>query len=329
VLFIAHNFSERFRFYSELEVEHALVGGGKPGEVGLEQAFVDWKLGGEEFGIRGGIVLVPMGIINQWHEPPIFHGVERPMVDKVLIPTTWREAAIGIFGEPVEGLRYEAYLMSGLDASSFSAGSGIRGGRQAIAQAQTNGFAGAARVEYEPTLGVLVGGSLYYGHAGPNADLYDAQGDALELDVPVFGATADARGRWRGVEARAMYAVFNIGETEELRMAYDDQGNVVGPDVGRSLMGGYAEVAYDVLHTLGSTQQLLPFVRFEYYDTLAGIEGRQRVDADDNRQVTDLVVGLSYRPVPAVVGKLDFIQRTPGGDADAVQILNAGIGFMF
>ena len=163
VVYLGRQFDANIRFYSEIEIEHSIAGDGKVGEVAIEQAFVEYQLADESsafgvFGIRAGIVLVPMGIINQWHEPPIFHGVERPKTDTVIIPSTWREGGVGIVGELAEGLRYELYLVGGLDASGFSAATGLRGGRQKVSDAITNSWAITGRVEFEPKLGVVVGG---------------------------------------------------------------------------------------------------------------------------------------------------------------------------
>ncbi|MDD9933114.1 MAG: hypothetical protein OXT09_05900, partial [Myxococcales bacterium] len=329
VLFVTHNFSPELRFYSEFEVEHALVGDGKPGEVGIEQAYVDYLLAGDALGVRAGIVLVPMGIINQWHEPPIFHGVERPNVDKVIIPSTWREGGVGIFGEPSEGLRYELYVTGGLDAGSFRARDGIRAGRQKVAEASASGPAVTGRLEYEPTLGLIAGVAGYYGQAGPNAELFDTDGGELELDVPVLGVSGDVRGRYQGLEARGTVVFFSIGETDELRGAADADGNDLAIDVGSQLYGAYGELAYDLLFTSATEQQLLPFVRVERYDTMAKIEGRDETAVDEAFGITELVFGLSYRPHPSVVFKGDYILKTPDGDADTVGQLDLGVGAMF
>jgi hypothetical protein len=332
VLFVAHNFTDRMRFYSELEVEHALVGGDEPGEVGVEQAYVEWDLVDPKIAsLRAGIVLVPMGIVNQWHEPPIFNGVERPMVDKVIIPSTWREAAVGVVGEPIEGLRYEAYVMSGLDPLGFSAGSGIRGGRQKVAEARSTGLAFAGRVELEPMLSTVIGASGYAGLAGPNADIFDAMGNEVDPNVPVVGGAIDARTRWNGLEARGELASWQIGDTGDLRTAVDADGDAIGTDVGSTIMGGYAEVGYNLFRFLPEmTQQLVGFFRFERYDTLFKVTDRARNDAtDDPRGAADYVVGVTYRPIPQVVFKGDFILRNPDGPDNHSKILSLGVGTMF
>lgn len=330
VIFIAHNMTDRIRWYSEVEVEHTLVGDGKPGEVGVEQAYVEWDLLDDKMlSLRTGIVLVPMGIVNQWHEPPIFNGVERPRVDSVIVPSTWREAAVGVAGQPVEGLRYEAYLMSGLNPLGFSAGSGLRGGRQKVAEARTDGLAFAARVEYEPMLSTVVGASAYAGFAGPNADLFDGAMQPVDITLPILGGGLDARTRWNGIEARGQFVSWQLGDTGDLRAAFDGDGNPA-PDIGSTILGGYAELGYNVLHTTGLEQALVPFFRFERYDTLFKVVDRPRNAAtDDPRGATDLVLGVSYRPITSVVFKGDATLRNPDGGDNHAWLLNAGVGLMF
>jgi len=333
VLFIAHSFGQDVRFYSELEIEHAFAGDGLPGEVGVEQAYVDWMFAGDRLGLRAGVVLVPMGTINQWHEPPIFHGVERPMVDKVVIPTTWREGGVGLFGEPAEGLRFEAYVMSGLDPLGFSASNGLRKGRQQVAKARADGLAFAGRLEYEPSLGWINGLSVYASLAGPNGGELsrvtgvDMAGDPVfesyDLDVPILGLSADTRLRKAGFEARALVAMFLLGDTEELAQASDEDGESLGVSPSPTILGGYAEVAYDVLHTASTEQQLLPFARLEYYDTSFG-----HPTLDGELATVDVVLGLSYRPIPQLVFKGDVGLRMPD-QADRTTLVNLGAGWMF
>ena len=317
VLFFAHRFNDKIKFYSELEVEHALVGDGKPGEVGLEQAFVDWTLiGDNSLTLRIGIMLVPMGIINQWHEPPIFNGVERPQVDTVIIPSTWREAGIGIVGEPIDGLRYEIYLMSGLDASNFSGRNGLRDGRQKVAEATTNGPAFSGRVEYEPTLGMVTGLSIYFGLSGANTD-------AVSERVAVTGVSADWRVVKKGFEARAMASYFHVGDTNALRQVPTGETDPVS-DAGSDLFGAYAELGYNVFNRCDTEHALVPFVRVEYYDTTLG----ESDDAFDLPAVVDASMGLSFRPIPQLAFKGDFLIRRPSS-GKGENVLNLGVGWMF
>ena len=331
VLFLGYSFSDAIRFQSEVEVEHAFAGDGKPGEVAVEQAFVDWDLVGRALTLRTGIVLVPMGLINQTHEPPTFHGVERPNVERNIIPSTWREGGIGFVGQIGDTFRYQAYLVGGLDASGFSTGSGIRGGRQSVAEARADGLAFTGAVSFRPIVGLDLGLSGYVGDAGANAGpLFDGDGAELDLSVMTAGVAAHAQYKGHGLEAKALFATFFIGDTDALRTAKDAAGVDAGADAPSRTQGGYVEVAYNVLQPLESTRiQLLPFVRAEYYDTAAAFEGRDSTDADDNRAVTDVVVGLTLRPVPQLAFKADAIFRSYGGDREGDTLVNLGVGYNF
>src|SRR6476646_11718383 len=130
VLLFNHSFTDRIRFVGELEVEHAFVEGlEQSGELELEQAYLD-ILVTRPFNVRAGMILVPIGIINERHEPPVYQGVERPFVDTVIVPTTWFETGAGVHGEIGTGFRYRAYVMAPLNALEFSADEGVREGRQ-------------------------------------------------------------------------------------------------------------------------------------------------------------------------------------------------------
>ena len=107
VLFVGHNFTDRIRFYSEVEVEHAVSSAEDAGEVEIEQAYLDGLLS-RRLNLRAGLILMPVGIINVYHEPPTFNGVDRPEVDTLIIPSTWREPGFGIFGELTTGVALPA-----------------------------------------------------------------------------------------------------------------------------------------------------------------------------------------------------------------------------
>ena len=96
-----YKFSEKVQFVTEVEFEHVK-------EVYVEQAFVNYNVA-NNFNIRGGLMLVPMGIVNEYHEPKTFNGTERPAVDNVIVPNTWREIGIGVNGRiPNMNLGYQA-----------------------------------------------------------------------------------------------------------------------------------------------------------------------------------------------------------------------------
>ena len=165
VLLLSHAFSPRLRFVGELDLEHAFVEGlEESGELELEQAYVDFLLS-RRVNIRAGMVLVPIGIINERHEPPVYNGVERPFVDTVIIPSTWFEAGAGVHGTLGRGFRYRAYALAPLNALEFSADEGIRGGRQKGSQADVRNVAFAGRLEYLGLRNLTLGASVWTGES--------------------------------------------------------------------------------------------------------------------------------------------------------------------
>ena len=322
VLFFAHRFNDRFQFYSEVELEHAFVaeGGGvaSPGSIQIEQAFIDWRLlkgPSEALYLRAGAVLVPMGIVNQWHEPPIFNGVERPQVDRVIIPSTWREGGVGIWGQPKDGIRYEFYVMSGLDASGFSGSSGLRGGRLKITQAELNGPAFVGRIEWEPILGMVLGMSPYFGLAGPQ--------ELAGVNVKVGGISGDWRVIRKGFESRAVIAYFHVSDTDTLRVIPPGE-TVPTSTVGSNLFGAYGELGYNVLHYVDTEMALVPFVRVDYYDTTF----QESDPAFDLPAFVVPTIGLTYRPIPQVVFKVDYQYERPS-TGEIANRWNVGVGYMF
>jgi hypothetical protein len=322
VLFFAHRFNDRFQFYSEVELEHAFVAESGsvaiPGEVAIEQAFIDWRLlkgASQAIYLRAGVILVPMGIINQWHEPPIFNGVERPQVDRVIIPTTWREGGIGIWGQPNDRFRYELYVLGGLDASGFSGSSGLRGGRLKVTEAVLNGPAFAGRVEWEPILGMILGLSPYFGLAGPR--------DLADVNVKVPGVSGDWRTLRKGFESRFLIAYFHVSDTDGLREIPPGETEPTST-VGSNLFGVYGELGYNVLYDVDTEMALVPFVRVDYYDTTL----RESDAAFDLPAFVVPTIGLSYRPIPQVVFKFDYQYEVPSTGLTANR-WNVGVGWMF
>src|SRR5258705_9917550 len=207
VLLFGHSFSDRIKFWSELEVEHAIVEGGEEsGEVALEQAYLDFLIK-PAFNLRAGMMLTPVGIINERHEPPAFNGVERPFVETVIIPTTWRELGFGFPGDLGRGFRYRAYLTSSLDASRFDAATGITGGRTAGFNASFRNPAKVARLEYAGVRRMTLGTSIYSGHAGFNTP---------GVNPGVTIAEVDGRYSFRRFDFRGLFANTWISRAGEL-----------------------------------------------------------------------------------------------------------------
>jgi hypothetical protein len=302
VLFVGHNFNERIRFYSELEVEHAVASSTDKGEFEVEQAYLD-GLFTRHFNLRAGLIIMPVGIINVYHEPPTFNGVDRPDVDTLVIPSTWREAGFGAFGEITEGLSYQVYLTSGFNANGFTAESGIAEGHQEAQLASASTFGAVARLTYEPMLATIFGVSAYGGTSGNT--LHDTVGN-----VPLGLFEADARTRYRGFTARAEVAFLFIGDTGALNTAFaSPTGTAEQMDaiaVASQLRGGYVEAGYNVLRLLapGTMQDVTAFFRYDYANTQASVAAGFMANPALIRYTE--TVGLVYRPIPEVGIKADY-----------------------
>ena len=300
VLFVGHNFNERIRFYSELEVEHAVASSDDQGEFEVEQAYLD-GLFSRHFNLRAGLIIMPVGIINVYHEPPTFNGVDRPDVDTLVIPSTWREAGFGAFGEIAPGLSYQVYLTSGFNANGFTAASGIADGHQEAQLAYAGNFGAVGRLTYEPMLATIFGLSAYGGTSGNT--LHDTVGN-----VPLGLFEADARTRYHGFTARAEVAFLFIGDTGALNTAFTagtpEQMEAIA--VASQLRGGYVEAGYDVLRLLapGTVQDLTLFFRYDYANTQAAVPAGFVANPAFVRYAE--TVGLVYRPIPEVAIKADY-----------------------
>ena len=319
VVYLAHTFTDRLSFHSELEVEDAKIeGGSSGGEVAMEQAFLDYRIA-DALTLRTGLVLPPVGIVNETHEPPTFNGVDRPAFDHDVIPTTWREIGIGIVGRlPVtEGLSYRLYLVNGLRASGFSDAEGIRDGRQEGRDATFANPSLTGRLEWVRP-GWRLGGSFWYGGT--------TGGDTLlgtgTFDAPIAVLSADARYDRGPLALRAVLATISVSDAGAINGLY-------GSAVGSRISGGYAEVAYNLLRQLvpNTSQRLNAFVRHERYDTQADVPAGTVRDRAFARRITTL--GLAYKPTWNTVFKGDYeVRRTAAGTGQG-ETLRLGVGYQF
>lgn len=311
VTYIGYKFDSTWLFNSEIEYEHASTGEG--GEVSVEFAYLDGMFASEA-NFRTGLLLVPMGFINELHEPVTFWSVNRPQVERVMLPTTWRENGLGFWGD-VGDFSYRAYLVNGFDANGFSA-SGVRGGRQKGAQALAEDFAGVARVDWNGVDGLILGGAAYYGNSGQNQ---------LGADVGTQIYEAHLDWRWRGLGLRALWVETRIDDVAALNTSLGLVGNA---SIGERQSGGYVELGYDLASAgwIGGGQALTPFVRAETYDTQERTPNGFASNAANDVDV--LTFGVSYQPHSQLAFKLDYSNFDNGANTGVDQ-LNVGMGFVF
>ena len=318
VLYFGYKFDDRFLFNSEIEYEHGTTGAGSEakGEVSVEFAYLDF-LARKEIGVRAGLLLLPVGFVNELHEPPVYLGARRPETENRILPTTWRELGAGVFGE-IGPVSYRAYVVNGLDAAGFNAGSPIRGGRQKGSRARAEDFGVTGRVDFTGVPGFLVGLS---GYSGDSAQGRLAAGEDFDARVSIWDAHAEWR--FRGLQLRGLAAFGRIGDAAEVNVLRNATGTA---SVGERFEGGYVEGGFDVLSFRGGTASLVPFVRYERLDTQKEVPaGFARDRANDVRVWT---VGANYRPIPQIVLKVDY-QDFENEARTGVDQWNIGLGWLF
>jgi hypothetical protein len=317
VLLFGHSFSDRIKFWSELELEHSLVEGGEElGEVALEQAYLDLLIK-PWLNVRAGMILSPVGIVNERHEPPSFNGVERPFVETLIIPTTWREMGIGLTGDLGRGFRYRTYMMSALDPLGFNAESGITEGRRSGFEAAFRNPAFAGRLEYAGVRRLTLGLSAYTGVAS---------NEELGVTPRVSIGSVDGRYSYRRFDFRALFANTWISRTRELNEALERRIGFNG-NVARMMRGYYLEPAVHILPRRMRNDVIL-FTRYEKYNTQHRMAaGLLPLDEFNRRSI---VSGVTYKPNADVAIKFDYVvNRNASSVVRPVNALNLGFGWWF
>lgn len=317
VLLFGHSFSDRIKFWSELEVEHSLLEGGEEtGELALEQAYLDFLIT-PKFNVRAGMLLAPVGIVNERHEPPSFNGVERPFVESIIIPTTWRELGFGFTGDLGRGFRYRTYLTSALDASRFNSEFGIAEGKSSGFDASMRNPATVGRLEYAGVRRLTIGTSLYSGLAG-----YNTPG----VNPRVTIANLDGRYSYRRLDLRGLFANTWVSDAAELNRRLRQQTGI-NPNVASSMRGYYVEPAFHLLPRR-FRHDIIAFTRYERYNTQQHMPAGYLPLLQFNR--SSWVTGVTYKPVPDVALKFDYVfNRNQSSVVRALNGVNLGIGWWF
>ena len=313
VLYVGYKYNEKWVFNSELEFEHAGTGGG--GSVSTEFLTVDY-LHADELNFRAGLLLIPMGFVNEIHEPTFFFGAERPEVEKRIMPSTWRENGAGIFGTVAERIHYRLYAVNGFDATGFDR-DGLRGGRQKGGRALSDDFAFVGRVDVDLTDGLLVGGSIYAGQSGQEQKV----NDELLPDMMTHIYEVHAQYKGYGLSLRGLWSEAFVDEAGAFNRI-EEQANLAS-----QTQGWYVEAAYDILPLFRDSQATLePYFRFEQWDTQH--KTPDGITRDGSQDVDLYVAGVQFKPIPQVVFKVDYrhFDQRDGHRANEVQAM---VGYVF
>jgi hypothetical protein len=318
VLGAAYQFNAGTRFVSELELEHAVSSASDPGEIEVEQAYIERALAADVFA-RIGLFLIPSGLLNENHEPTRYHGVFRNTVETAIIPTTWREGGLSLEGRTEAGLRWNAGVGTGFDLNRWDASSSdgraspLGAIHQELAQAHARDVSGFLAVNFSGVPGLRLGGSLFSGGA--------SQGESGVGHTQVTLWEGHARwspGHW---DLAALYARGHISGTAALNLASSGSPTPIPED----FFGWYLESAYRLIDH--GDWSLTPFLRYETFNTAAGYAilplGMTAARAPDAQVFTG---GVDWVIASGVVIKADYLNfRRSSGD----NRFDLGLGYQF
>lgn len=279
ILYIGYDFSPKWKLFTEIEIEHA-------DEIFLEQGFLQY-VHSDELQVNVGVLLVPMGITNLYHEPTTFLATQRSTVEKKIIPTTWRENGISLTGIK-SNVRYQVAMFNSLLGNGFSS-DGVRGGRQKASKSDASGLSFAAQADY------LIG---QYGYVGASAYHGGVSGTAADTDQTVWDVHANMT--YNGFQMRALYTELALSDVAalntELSLGATDS-------IAEKMSGYYLEIGYNVLKGM-SEEQIIPFFRYEALDTQAEVATGNVRDLSKDQE--NLTIGVNYKPLPSLVFKADY-----------------------
>ncbi len=311
VLYFGHEFNDSIRFFSELEVEHALTkdtaDGSGSGEVELEQAWLEIDVN-QNHHFRAGLDILPIGIINPTHEPNTFYGVERNTVETEIIPTTWWEAGAGFNGEVAPGWNYDVVVHSGLVSPNTGPSTlRPRSGRLKVAEADDQDIAYTGRLRYTGMPGLEVGLSGQY-----QSDM-TGTADTFDVDATLFEGHVDYK-HSSGLGLRALYARWDIDVPAGITFTQD------------SIDGWYIEPAYRFRSPGVIPGEIGVFTRYAEWDA----RGQGTVADGTYVQFESWNVGMNWWPHPNVAFKFDYQNESGDGRADAIRDgFNLGLGYQF
>ena len=324
VLGISHRFDESTKMVAEFEYEHAIVSAHDQGEAEVEQLYVEREF---KNGLRGkaGLYLMPVGLLNRTHEPTAYYGVFRNFVETAIIPTTWREAGIGVSGTTDAALSWDAGLTTGFNLNKWDPGS-LEGKESPLGAIHGEGQFALARdpgvhaaLNWRGIPGLQIGGFVFTGKLGHQTAGFAANYSRLSL----YDLHARYQiGRW---DASALYARGSISNTEDLNLSFIASGSTPTLVPAR-FHGGFVQLAYNLWQA--QDYALYPFLRYERFNTAAGFgslpAGAAGTAASPDEKVW--TTGLSFRVGQGVVLKADYQKFGTDSSRDR---FNLGVGYSF
>jgi hypothetical protein len=328
VLFFGHRFNDQLSFDSEVEWEHAVTSADDQGESEIEQAYLTYQPR-EGLRVKTGLMLMPFGILNLSHEPPVFQGVERNEIETRIIPSTWREGGVAFSGNTDLGLAWDLGVTTGFDVAKFDdASTPLRASHQELQLAKAGDLGYFGALNYRGIPGFTVGGSLFTGNSfHGNADF------KADASLPDFSGLHgrvtlwELHTRWQrsGLDLEALYAHGGIAQADKIDAVlrnFNASSPVARPFVPSAFYGWLVQGAYTVWQSGDKT--LTPFARFEKFDTQSQLPLGLASDPINADRV--MTAGVSFKLHPEMVFKADFQWFLDHRSEDR---LNFGVGYMF
>ena len=318
-----HRFDERLTLHSEVEFEHAIVSKDDHGEAEIEQAWLNCKMS-DAVNLKGGLFLIPLGILNETHEPPSYYGVMRNQVETRIIPTTWRELGAGVHGIVGEGIRYDVGITTNFDSGKLDdPTTGIRSAHQEGQLANARNLAVYGALNYRRP-GLLVGGGVFTGDTGQNG----ASNPALRgVSARLTLWDVHAQYRVAGLDLQALYAAGSLGDSDKLNAAILANATANGTTpfaAPKTIRGGFVQAAYHSYKR--GNFDVAPFVRYERIDIKQQEDPANGQLQDPNNIERIKTFGVNFWVHPQVVLKADVQRYAIDKSQDR---LDLGLGFMF
>ena len=315
-----HRFDERLTLHSEIEIEHAVVSSEDAGEAEVEQAWINYKQS-DSVNFKGGLFLIPLGILNETHEPPTYFGVMRNQVETRVIPTTWRELGVGVHGVFAEGFRYDVGVTTNFDTGKLDDPlTGIRSAHQEGQLANAHDLAVYGALNYRLP-GLLVGGGIFSGNTGQNGMSNPAlQGVAARFTI----WDVHAQYRVAGLDLQGLYASGTLGDADKVTAALFAADPTTAFAAPKSMKGWYAQAAYHVYKR--GNYDVAPFIRYERIDIRQAEDPANGLLQDPRNDEKIKTIGVNFWVHPQVVLKADIQRYATDKTQDAYRL---GLGFMF
>lgn len=350
VLALDYKFSKKWILSAEIEFESGGTGQAvelensengeyeteieKGGEVAIEQFHIT-RLITRAFNLRAGHMIVPVGLTNAHHEPMNFFGTVRPEGERTLLPCTWHEtglAALGTFGRRAATFDYQVMVVAGLNANGFDRNTWVASGKQGVFEEDNFTSPGyAARLDWVGVKGLRVGASYYYCHnTSANSDKPSFYGNMGRAPLSILSGDAQYTNRY--VTARGSVLWGNLSKSDFISSRNAKHSNAspysrVTP-VAKNVVSCGGEVGVNLRNILGyvSMPELLPFVRYEYYNPQEKVVAPYV--ADPRLKTSMWTMGLNYRVGNGVILKADYTTRSIGGGRfNSENELAVGIAF--